>query len=136
VTSDERRDFLSNINKLKKKKARQKRVEGVKTPFHIREGFKREKRKKWEDATAREQRNYLKAKNKKGKELNKVDEARLKEKRRQEKAIKKIQKEKQKRIDKSKRDREKALKKKQKQLRKKRKEVKKRLEKAKKRMRR
>jgi len=51
VTSEERKDFLYKIRGKERVEEREERVEGVKIPFHIREGFERSKGKKWEDAT-------------------------------------------------------------------------------------
>jgi len=60
ATSDERKKFLYKIIGHKKKKARQDRVEGVTTPFYVREGFLRDNNKKWEDASEEEQEEYTK----------------------------------------------------------------------------
>jgi len=55
VTSDERRDFMYIIRGHEKKEEREERVEGENIPFYIQEGFRKEYKREWEDATEEEE---------------------------------------------------------------------------------
>jgi len=59
ATSDERRDFMYEVRGDENREERQKRVEGVRTPFHIREGYRKQYQKLWEDATEEEQEEFI-----------------------------------------------------------------------------
>jgi len=59
VTSEERRDFMYEIRGDEKREEREKRVEGVRIPFHIREGFRKQYQRLWEDATEEEQEEFI-----------------------------------------------------------------------------
>ena len=79
VTSEERRDFMYKIRGHKKKEEREKRVEGVTVPYYIRESFRREKKMKWEDATEKEQKLFIKKSEQLKKDQGKFEKKKLKD---------------------------------------------------------
>jgi len=128
VTSDERRDFMYKVRGHEKKAEREKRVEGVRTPFYIREGFRKEYKRLWEDATEEEQEEFIEDYKRLKKEWEKEEKERLEE---EEDRLKKIEQEKRKKEMEAKRKKQKKEKKKREELaelERKRQEEKKRLE--------
>jgi len=129
ATSEERKEFMYTIHGRKEKEDRQKRVEGVSTPYHIRESFRRAKEMKWEDATEKAQKAYVKNYEKLKKRLDKKEGRRIKEKDRRLKKIKKKKQKTKKDLIKKKKKKAKEERKRLKELKKKRKNERKKLKK-------
>jgi len=90
-TSRQRQDFMNILHGSKKKKARKKRVEGVKVPYYIVEGYARDHERKWEFATEEEREDYIKEYKKKEKDNKRKQEVKKREKERHKAGIERKQ---------------------------------------------
>jgi len=78
-TADERREFLYSVIGRKKVETREKRVEGVKVPYYIREGFFKSKGYEWEEGDEKEQKVYIKNYKRMVRDQEKAERQRLKD---------------------------------------------------------